>query len=135
VARLPTGNKCRARIDRLVDLKDKREKGDLKQYTKRERMLIDREIERLERFFGGIVLKRPPEALFIVDTHKERTAVKEALIRGAKIIGMVDTNGDPDEIELNGGVVIPVNDDAVRSIKMIVHAIAEAYKAGKAARK
>jgi small subunit ribosomal protein S2 len=85
----------------------------------------------LERFFGGIALKRPPEALFIIDTHKERTAVKEALIKGATIIGMVDTNGDPDEIELNGGVVIPVNDDAVRSIKMIVHAIAEAYKAGK----
>jgi small subunit ribosomal protein S2 len=133
---LTNWEQMQGRINRLVDLKTKREAGDLKQYTKRERGLIDREIERLERFFGGIAgLKKKPEALFIIDTHKEKTAVYEAKISGVKIIGMVDTNGNPEEIEFEGGVVIPVNDDAVRSIKLVVHAIAEAYKAGKAARK
>jgi small subunit ribosomal protein S2 len=133
---LTNWEQMQGRINRLVDLKAKREAGDLKQYTKRERGLIDREIERLERFFGGIAgLKKKPEALFIIDTHKEKTAEYEARISGVKVIAMMDTNCNPEDVELMGGVVIPINDDAVRSIKLAVHAIAEAYKAGKAARK
>lgn len=120
------------RIKRMMDLKSKREAGELKQYTKKERGQIDKEISRLERFFGGLSnLKRRPEALFIVDTHKEKTAVAEAVTLGVTLVGMVDTNGDPENVE----VVIPVNDDAVRAIKLVVHKIAEAYKAGKQVQK
>jgi small subunit ribosomal protein S2 len=101
----------------------------LKQYTKKERVLFDREIARLERFFGGLTsLKEKPQALFIVDTHKELVAVKEANIAGIPVVGMVDTNGDPDMVQY----VIPINDDAVRAIKLVVTKIAEAYGAGKA---
>lgn len=120
------------RVKRLKDLKEKRDTDGFKHYTKRERVLIDREIARLERFFGGLVnLKGKPEALFIVDTHKEIVAVKEATLLKIPIVGMLDTNGDPDVVTHP----IPINDDAVRSIKLVVTKIAEAYAAGKAQRK
>jgi small subunit ribosomal protein S2 len=116
------------RIKRLNDLKDKREKGELNHYTKRERGMIDKEIANLERFFGGIAkLPNKPEALFIVDTHKEVAAVKEANRLNLPIIGMVDTNANPTQVT----IPIPINDDAVRSIKLVVTIMAEAYKKGK----
>lgn len=125
---LTNWEQMQVRIKRLLDLKEKRDRGELKQYTKRERVLLDREIERLERFFGGIAqLKSRPEAIFVVDTHREKTAIKEARYLGLTVIGMVDSNADPDGIEHR----IPANDDAVRSIKLIVTKIAEAYAAGK----
>lgn len=118
------------RIKRLNDLKDKREKGELNHYTKRERVMIDKDIAKLERFFGGVAhLKARPEALFIVDTHKEIAAVKEGRRLGIPIIGLVDTNGDPTAVK----IAIPINDDAVRSIKLVVTKIAEAYAVGKKA--
>jgi small subunit ribosomal protein S2 len=116
------------RIKHLNDLKDKKEKGEFDRYTKKEQILIDREIARLERFFGGIAhLKRRPEALFIVDTHREDTAVREAGQVGIPVIGMVDSNANPEPV----AKVIPVNDDAVRSIKLVVSSIAKAYAEGK----
>jgi len=120
------------RIKRLNTLKAQRESGELvKRYTKKERVLIDREIAKLERFFGGLAtLKERPEALFVVDTHREMTAVKEARAKGVPVVGMVDTNADPDYADK----VIPVNDDAVRSIKLVVTKIAEAYADGKSRR-
>jgi small subunit ribosomal protein S2 len=120
------------RLKLLAELKEKRESGALKQYTKKERVLFDREIARLERFFGGLSkLTEKPKALFVVDTHKELVAVKEANVAGIPIVGMVDTNGDPDRIDY----IIPINDDAVRAIKLVVTKIAQAYAAGKALRK
>ena len=95
-------------------------------------MLIDKEILRLERFFGGLTaLKGRPEALFIVDTHRELVASREAKQLNIPVVGMVDTNADPDM----ASYAIPINDDAVRSIKLVVTKIAEAYAAGKAKRK
>lgn len=114
--------------DKLIEMREKREKGEYDKYTKKENVLINREINRLERFFGGLTkLKKTPDALFIVDTHREIVAVKEARQVGIPIVGIVDTNSDPDLVDY----VIPANDDAVRSIKFIVSNIAKAYVEGK----
>lgn len=115
-------------IRKLATLKDQREKGELKKYTKREQLLIDREIGRLEKFFGGVAsLTRLPDALFVVDTHREEVAVREANRMGVPVVGMVDTNGDPTLVEY----VIPINDDAVKSIELVVEAIADAIASSK----
>lgn len=110
-------------IDKLVEMREKRKKGEYEKYTKKENILINREISRLEKFFGGLVgLEELPEAIFVVDCKKENEAVKEAKMKGVKVIGIVDTNTDPTDVEY----VIPANDDAVGSIKLIVSYIAEA---------
>ena len=117
------------RIKRLNSLIQQKESGELaKKHTKKEQVLLDREIARLQRFFGGISkFTSAPTALFIVDTHREITAVKEANILDIPVVGMVDTNGDPTLITHP----IPVNDDAIRSIKLVVSHIAKAYADGK----
>jgi len=113
------------RVYKLKDLKAKRESGELKKYTKREQLLIDREIAQLEKFLGGVAdMDKLPDALFVVDTHKEEVAVREANRMGVPVIGMVDTNGDPARIDY----IIPVNDDAVKSIELVVNAVASAIK-------
>jgi len=120
-------DEIKKRIDRLMDLEEKKKAGELKKYTKKENVLITREIEKLKRFFGGLVkLKGKPDALFIVDVRKEIAAVKEARRKEIPVVGMVDSNADPDMIDY----VIPVNDDAVRSIKLIVSRLAEAVNDG-----
>lgn len=129
---LTNWDEMKKRIKKLKRMKQEREEGKYKSYTKKEQVLIDREIARLERFFGGIAdLPHGPEALFVIDTHRETSAIKEAVIREVPVVGMVDSNGNPDDISH----VIPVNDDAVRSIKLIVSSIAKAYADGKAMRK
>jgi len=116
------------RIDRLAEMKKKRESGEYEKYTKKENVLLNREIDRLERLFGGIAeLKQIPDALFIVDSHREVAAIKEARLKSVPVIAMVDSNADPDMVNH----VIPVNDDAVRSIKLVVTKIAQAYGDGK----
>ena len=113
---------------RLKELKEKKEAGEFKKYTKKENILIDREVARLERFFGGLIdLEDLPEAIFVVDVKKERAAVREARVKGVKVIGIVDSNSDPDLV----AYVIPANDDAIGSIKLIVGVMAEAVKEGK----
>ena len=125
---LTNWSEMKKRIKKLKNMKDKMEQGEYETYTKKEQVLMKREIARLERFFGGLAkLPGRPEALFIVDTHREITAVKEAFMLDIPIVGMVDTNADPDLVSQ----VIPVNDDAVRSIKLVVTKIAEAYADGK----
>lgn len=120
-------DQMKTRIKKLVDMKEKREKGEFKKYTKREQVMFDREIDRLERFFGGLVgLDRQPDVLFVVDTHKERIAVREARNKKMTIVGLVDTNADPSLVDY----VIPANDDAVRSIKLVVEAVGKALEAG-----
>lgn len=106
--------------------------GGFKNYTKKERTLLDKKAQRLERFFGGVSeLRKLPDALFIIDAGREDTAILEATAAGIPLIGMVDTNDNPEHIDY----VIPANDDAVRSLEYMIHAVAEAYKAGRAARK
>ena len=117
------------RIDKLVGMRDKREKGEYKKYTKKEQLLLDREVARLERFFGGLVsLSGIPEAIFVVDVKKEEAAVKEARKKEVKVIGVVDSNADPDSVDC----VIPCNDDAVGAIRLVVAIMAKAVKEGKA---
>jgi len=116
-------------IEKLIDMSKKREEGEYKKkYTKREQGLIDQTINRLQRRVGGLVdLKKAPDVLFVVDVKNEFAAVHEAGVRGVIVVGMVDTNTDPDL----ASYVIPANDDAVGSIKLIVSAIGEAAKNGK----
>ena len=114
-------------VEKMAQLKEGREKGEYKTYTKKEQLLIDRQIMKLEKFFGGVAgLKELPQALFVVDAKRELSAVKEANRRGIPVISMVDTNSDPDLINY----VIPVNDDAVASIKLIVEKMGESIQEG-----
>lgn len=116
------------RVLLLKDLKAKREVGELKKYTKLEQLLKDREIARLEKFLGGVAdMDKLPDALFIVDTHREEVAVREANKMGISVIGMVDTNGEVRGIDY----VIPINDDAVKSIELVVSAIAGTIESSK----
>jgi small subunit ribosomal protein S2 len=119
-------------IDKLLDLEEKKEKGEFKKYTKKENLLIDREINRLTRFFGGLKkLKKIPDAVFVVDVKKETAVVRETAKKGVKVVAIVDSNADPDLVDY----VIPANDDAVRSIKLIVSKISEAVSDGRAIKK
>jgi len=116
-------------IKKLKDYTEKKAAGEFKKYTKKENILIDRDINRLERFLGGLKdIKDVPAAVFVVDVKKEHAVIKEAKMKGVTVIGVVDTNSDPDGVDY----VIPVNDDAVSSIKLVVAKMAEAYADGKA---
>jgi small subunit ribosomal protein S2 len=115
-------------LKRLRTLKDQREKGELKKYTKMEQIILDREIEEMEVKVGGIqMLERPPEAIFVVDIRTEKTAVEEARVTGTKVVAMCDTNVNPDGVDY----VIPANDDAVKAIDLITRLVAEAAREGK----
>jgi len=117
----------RARLDRLAELEAMRDRGDLERFTKKEGLLIAREIERLNRRMGGIKnMRRLPEALFVVDVCREANAIKEANRLGIPVIAMVDTNCNPDGVDY----VVPANDDAIRAIKLIVEAMANAAVEG-----
>ncbi len=114
-------------IKRLFDLKADRETGKYNSYTKRERLLIDREISSLERVFGGIVdMGKLPDMIFLASVHEEATAVREAVRVGIPIVGIVDTNADPKPIDYP----IPANDDAVKSVSLIVDIITKAVEEG-----
>ncbi len=117
----------KTRVDRLVEMKKKFEAGDYKKYTKKEQVLLKREMDRLERMYGGLVsLKGLPKLVFIVDPTREITAMREAAHRGVKVVAIVDTNGDPRAIER----VIPANDDALKSVVMLVKAVTKAVEVG-----
>ena len=101
--------------------------ANLSNLSKKEQLEIDREIERLNRRLGGLkTLKDMPGIVFVVDTNMEDLAVKEANKLKIPLIGMVDTNCDPDDVDY----VIPSNDDAIRSVKLIVSVIADAVEEG-----
>jgi small subunit ribosomal protein S2 len=116
------------RIRHMKDLKTQRESGELKKYTKREQLLIDREIAGLEKFFAGVAdMDRLPQAMFIVDTHYEEVALREAVRMNIPVVGMVDTNGDPKKVDY----VIAGNDDAARAVELMVTKVADAVIEGK----
>ena len=118
------------RIDRLEKLMAEREAGELAKYTKKERLMIDREIDELLARFGGIVsVKELPAALFVVDTRHEHTAVQEANQLKIPVIGLSSSDGDFALIQYP----IPANDTSVKSVRLIVEEIAEAYTKGKKA--
>ncbi|TDI87505.1 MAG: 30S ribosomal protein S2 [Chloroflexi bacterium] len=119
-----------ARIERLVYLEDAFAKGTIVAQTKRESLMLAAEVERLNKFFGGIKeMEKLPQVLFIVDIEKENIAVAEARRLGIPIVAIVDTNCDPTQVDY----AIPGNDDSVRSITLIAQHIAEAISAGKVA--
>lgn len=122
----------RERVNELERLEKMRDRGDFARITKKEAMLLNREIERLEMLLGGIRhMKRLPQLVFVVDVRREETAIHEANLLGIPVIGMVDTNCDPSNVDY----VIPSNDDAIRAIKLIVGKIGEAALEGRALRK
>jgi len=111
------------RIKRLGQLKEMEENGTFDMLPKKEVIKLRLQIEKLEKFLGGITeMKRPPQAMFIVDPRKERIAVAEARKLNIPIIAIVDTNCDPDEIDH----VIPGNDDAIRAVRLISSVVANA---------
>ena len=117
----------RTRIERLKQLRAMEEDGTFDLLPKKEVVKLNLEIEKLEKFLGGIKdMKEIPGALFIIDPRKERIAVAEAKKLGIPIVAIVDTNCDPDEVDY----VIPGNDDAIRAVKLISSAIANAIIEG-----
>ena len=118
----------RRRIDRLAQLRKMEEDGAFDRLPKKEVVKLELEIEKLEKFLGGIKeMNKLPGALFIVDPRKERIAVAEAHKLGIPIVAIVDTNCDPDEIDY----VIPGNDDAIRAVRLIASAMADAIIEGR----
>lgn len=113
----------RRRLRYMADLEGQRDRGELSRLTKAEAQKRIEEIEKLNKVFGGIKnMERVPSAIFIVDPHKETLALAEALKVGIPVVAMVDTNCDPDNIDY----VVPCNDDAIRSIRLITSRIADA---------
>ncbi|MBI2610865.1 30S ribosomal protein S2 [Candidatus Kaiserbacteria bacterium] len=118
----------RKRIDRLQSLMDERERGALEKYTKRERLLIDREIDELLVRFGGLQsLTEFPAALVVVDTRHENTAVREARQLGIPVVGLSSSDCDFSLVKYP----IPANDTSVKSVRLVCDEIAEAYLEGK----
>jgi small subunit ribosomal protein S2 len=120
------------RIDELVRLEERKAKGEFNRLTKKEALKLDEQIQRLNRYLGGVKeMTSLPGILFIVDVGKEKIAVAEAVRSGVPVVGLVDTDCDPDMIEHP----IPGNDDAIRSIKLMAERIADAVIQGKSRRK
>jgi small subunit ribosomal protein S2 len=117
-------------IKRLEKMVAEKESGELeKKYNKKERLEIDREIIRIEKKFGGIkTMKKLPEAVFVIDTKEEETAILESNAKNISIIAILDTNADPSLVDYP----IPSNDDAVGAIKLMAKAVADAVIEGKA---
>jgi small subunit ribosomal protein S2 len=122
----------RQRINELERLERMRDGGDFGRITKKEGLILMREIERLEGLLSGVrKLVRPPDMLFVVDVSREFTAIHEANLLNIPVVAMVDTNCDPSNVDY----VIPSNDDAIRAIKLVVGKIADAAIEGLGARK
>lgn len=120
-------NTIRTRIDRLRQLRSMRDDGTFERLTKKEASKLTLEIEKLEKYLGGIEgMDKLPGALFVVDPRKEHIAVAEAHKLGIPVVAIVDTNCDPDEIDY----VIPGNDDAIRAVKLISSVMANAIIEG-----
>ena len=122
----------RQRINELERLERMRDTGDFGRHTKKEALIMSREIERLEGLLSGVrKMVRVPELVFVVDVSREATAIHEANLLNIPVVAMVDTNCDPRNIDY----VIPSNDDAIRAIKLVVGKIADAAIEGMGSRK
>lgn len=117
----------RSRVDKFLDLTAKREKGELVKYTKKERLLIDREIEKLDRLFSGLIpMKELPKALFVIDSKHESIAVTEARKAGIPVVALMGSDCDLKDVDYP----IPGNDASMASIAFFVNKIVWAYKEG-----
>lgn len=118
----------RGRVDKLLELTEKREKGEFAKYTKKERLLIDREIERLTELFRGLIpLQALPAALFVIDPRTEETAAREAKKQGIPVVALANSDCDMRA----AAYPIPANDASRASIAFFVDKIVKAYGAGK----
>ena len=116
------------RIARLKEIKQMEADGTFEVLPKKEVALLNKQRARLEKFLGGIEdMPRIPDVMYVVDPHKEQIAVKEAKKLGIPVVAMVDTNTDPDDID----VIIPANDDAIRAVKLITAKLADAIIEGR----
>lgn len=121
-------SEIRKRVTKLEDLTAQKEKGELMKYTKKERLLIDREIEKLRRFFQGLVLmKELPKALFVIDPKHEEIAVREAKQHGIPVIALAGSDCDLSDVDY----AIPGNDASVPSVTFFVDKVVAAYREGK----
>ncbi len=117
----------RSRIDTLKQLEQRRNAGEFDKLTKKEALVLSRKISKLQLRLGGIrEMNRIPDMLIVVDAEREHTAVKEANILGIPVLALVDTNADPDLVDH----ILPANDDAMRSIRLLVSALADAVLEG-----
>ena len=118
----------RTRVDRMAQLKKMQEDGTFDMLPKKEVVKLLHEMEKLDKYLGGVKdMRKLPGALFVVDPRKEHNAISEARKLGIPIVAIVDTNCDPDEVDY----VIPGNDDAIRSIRLISAAMANAVMEGR----
>lgn len=118
----------RKRIERLLELEEMEQSGYFERLPKKEAMNLRGEKDRLQKYLGGIKgMKDLPQAIFVVDPRKEHIAVHEARKLGIPLVGIVDTNCDPDEVDY----IIPGNDDAIRAVKLICGKMADAVLEGK----
>jgi len=115
-------------IDKLAKMKEEKASGQYQKSTKKERLLIQREIDRLERFLGGLsALTAKPDILVVIDTHKEVGVIKEAIKMGLTTVGIVDSNSDPTVVDYP----VPMNDDAAKALEYVIDKIGEAISQGK----
>jgi small subunit ribosomal protein S2 len=115
-------------LRRMTEIEEGLKTGKFDKYTKYERLQLEKEQGRLERFFHGIRdLKTEPEALFIIDVRREKNVIREANSMGVFTIGLVDSNSDPTSVDL----AIPANDDGQKSLELIIKAVVDGYVAGK----
>jgi small subunit ribosomal protein S2 len=122
----------RDRIETLKKLEKRRENGEFELISKKEALILNRKIEKLQQRLGGIRnMRKLPELLIVVDSKREATAVKEANTLAIPVLALADTNSNPDEIDY----IIPANDDAVRAIKLLLSALADAVAEGEQMRK
>ena len=117
----------RSRIDTLKQLEQRRDAGEFDRLTKKEGLVLERKIAKLQLRLGGIrEMKRTPDLLIVVDAEREYTAVKEANILKIPVLALVDTNANPDMVDH----ILPANDDAMRSIRLLIGALADAVLEG-----
>lgn len=117
----------RSNIKKLNEYRNKMNSGNFQSYTKKEKAIISKEIERLDSIYSGIENLNNPQIAIVIDPRRENTALKEAKILGMKIVALADTNTNPDGIDY----LIPGNDDAIRSISLIISTLADAIERGR----
>lgn len=118
----------RRSMSQMKKLKTQKELGQLKQFTKKEQLLISRDIVKMDRFLGGLaVYEEQPEIMIVIDTRREKVAIDEARSIKIPVVGIVDSNADPSMVEY----VVPANDDAVKSVAFLVNKLADAIISGR----
>lgn len=121
-------DQMRKSVAAIADTEDKLKRARELGYTKKERLLLQRELDKLYRKFGGIVdMEILPDLLFVVDASRQKAAIAEAVAKNIPVVAIADSNADPDTLDW----IIPMNDDATRSVSYVLDLVAEAVKAGK----